>query len=71
MTTATRCKHVPVDSLERGPFGFTACVARHPYTHCQPISHGGAVFVEVCECGAERRRLSNGRRTEYGIWEKP
>ena len=69
--TKTKCRHKPVDLLERGPYGFTSCVARHPYTYCEPISHGGVVWIEVCECGAERHGASNGNRVEYGIWEKP
>lgn len=69
MPTVTKCRHKPIDALQRGPFGFTSCVAMQPRTYCQPAAHGGVVFVEVCECGAERRRASNGTRTEYSDWE--
>lgn len=61
--------HAAVESLERGPYGFAACVAKHPYTDCEPAAHGGVTFIETCECGATRRRVSNGRFGEIGTWE--
>jgi hypothetical protein len=53
----------------RGPFAFDYCVARYPFTHCEPRSHGGVVWVEACKCGAERRRSISGLATEYSAWE--
>jgi len=51
--------HVAVDALERGPYCFSHCFASY------------LMFIEVCQCGAERRRLSNGRFGEIGSWSAP
>jgi hypothetical protein len=62
-------KHTTIDEREKGPYGFIGCVARHPFTDCNPASHGGVVWIETCECGATRKRSSNGRHAEFGCWE--
>lgn len=51
---------------ERGPYGFLHCV--NP-SRCNPASHGGVYYVEVCRCGASRSVNSTGfGRHEVGPW---
>jgi len=68
MARTTTHKHRGTEKRNRGPYGFTACVAPRD---CNPMAHGGVVWVEVCSCGAERRRASTGDgRDEVGPWTR-
>lgn len=46
---------------------FTAPVA-WPARDQNPAAHGGVEFAEECTCGAQRKRLVNGRHEEVGPW---
>lgn len=57
-------------SDERGPWRYTRAVAEHP-DHENPAAHGGVEYIDVCSCGAERRRLVNNGHVERGPWRVP
>lgn len=62
----TQHKHRAIPNKQRGPFGFQFCISPR---RCNPASHGGVMFVDICSCGAERHRNSTGNgHTEYGRW---
>lgn len=66
MSTETKTAHQHETYRSRGPLPFEACVAGR---ECNPASHGGATYVDVCLCGAERRRNSSGcGHHEAGLW---
>jgi hypothetical protein len=65
---ASKHTHRAVEKLGRGPYGYNHCVAPH-HGRCNPMAHGGVMYVQVCLCGAERRINSTGAgRTERGEW---
>ena len=58
-----------VTKLE-GPKGFVYCVAGGG-SRCSPGSHGGAMFIARCRCGAFQERNRNQGHEERGWWVTP
>ena len=57
--------HTHAALLTEGPYPFTGPVAGR-YLPENPAAHGGTVFIEQCECGAERRVATNRIHEELG-----
>ncbi len=48
--------------------GYRHCVAS---VRCNPVAHGGVMFVEHCACGARRETNSNAGKLERSGWVRP
>ena len=44
-------------------------VAVPPFTHANPVAHGGVTYIETCwGCGATREVNENAGQREFGVW---
>ena len=59
--------HTHTASRESGPYPYIAPVAGRYGTENR-AAHGNVVFLETCECGAERSAARNQRHEELGPW---
>jgi hypothetical protein len=58
-------RHRPLPSKQR-TVGYVHCQSPG---RCNPRSHGGVTFIDVCRCGAQRRTNGNAGGREIGPWE--
>lgn len=64
------CAHLQTTIGPARPFFY--CVAAHPHTACDQLSHGGTTHTETCDaCGCVRSRNENGNRCEVSAWREP
>ena len=54
-------------SHTEGPLPFFGPVAG-PHGKENTVAHGGVVYIETCDCGMERRVVSNQGQREHGPW---